>query len=261
MMKKVIEVQDLKREYVANTGWLHRTKKSKMAVDGIDFFVNEGEIFGLLGENGAGKTTTIKMLITLLAPTEGKCKILQFDSFKQAKKIRPHINFVFGGEMGVYRRLSAKDNLLYFAGLYKLKNEIALERTERLLKLVGLEEAKDQLVETYSKGMVQRLQIARGLINDPKIIFMDEPTVGLDPVGANMLRDLIRKMKEEGRTVLLTTHYMQEADDLCDRIGVLNHGKIVALDTPESLKIQYQTGEEKLSLEDVFLAIVREQEA
>ena len=109
--------------------------------------------------------------------------------------------------------------------------------------------------------MVQRLQIARGLINDPKIIFMDEPTVGLDPVGANMLRDLIRKMKEEGRTVLLTTHYMQEADDLCDRIGVLNHGKIVALDTPESLKIQYQTGEEKLSLEDVFLAIVREQEA
>ena len=145
--------------------------------------------------------------------------------------------------------------------MYKLKNEIALERTERLLKLVGLEEAKDQLVETYSKGMVQRLQIARGLINDPKIIFMDEPTVGLDPVGANMLRDLIRKMKEEGRTVLLTTHYMQEADDLCDRIGVLNHGKIVALDTPENLKTQYQTGEEKMSLEDVFLAIVREQEA
>ena len=260
-MKKVIEVQDLRREYVTKTGWVHRAKKCKMAVDGIDFFVNEGEIFGLLGENGAGKTTTIKMLITLLAPTEGKCKILQLDSFKQAKKIRPHINFVFGGEMGVYRRLSAKDNLLYFAGLYKLKNEIALERTERLLKLVGLEEAKDQLVETYSKGMVQRLQIARGLINDPKIIFMDEPTVGLDPVGANMLRDLIRKMKEEGRTVLLTTHYMQEADDLCDRIGVLNHGKIVALDTPENLKIQYQTGEVKLSLEDVFLAIVREQEA
>ena len=162
--------------------------------------------------------------------------------------------------MGVYRRLSAKDNLLYFAGLYKLKNEIALERTERLLKLVGLEEEKDQLVETYSKGMVQRLQIARGLINDPKIIFMDEPTVGLDPVGANMLRDLIRTMKEEGRTVLLTTHYMQEADDLCDRIGVLNHGKIVALDTPENLKTQYQIGEEKLSLEDVFLAIVKEQE-
>ena len=256
-MEKMIEVHDLRREYVTKTGWIKRQKKRKMAVDGISFTVNKGEIFGLLGENGAGKTTTIKMLVTLLAPTNGSCKVFQYDTFKQAKHIRPHINFVFGGEMGVYRRLSARDNLMYFAGLYKIKHEIAKERTQRLLDLVGLEEEGDQLVETYSKGMVQRLQIARGLINDPKIIFMDEPTVGLDPVGANILRDLIRKMKEEGRTVLLTTHYMQEADDLCDRIGIMNRGKIIALDTPEMLKKQYQKGDEEISLEDVFLAIVK----
>lgn len=160
-MEKVIEVKDLKREYITTKGWLLRKKSTLTAVDGIDFNVNKGEIFGLLGENGAGKTTTIKMLITLLAPTSGVCKVLGFDTYKEADKIREKINFVFGGEMGVYRRLSARDNLLYFAGLYKIKGKEAKKRTEELLKLVELEEAADRLVETYSKGMIQRLQISR----------------------------------------------------------------------------------------------------
>ena len=256
-MKNIIEVKGLKREYITTKGWLFRKKEKLMAVDGIDFTVKEGEIFGLLGENGAGKTTTIKMLITLLAPTSGECKVLGYDTYKEAKKIRKDINFVFGGEMGVYRRLSARDNLLYFAGLYKIRGEEAKKITEELLKLVELEDAADRLVETYSKGMIQRLQIARGLVNNPRIIFMDEPTVGLDPMGANMLREIIRKLKADGRTVLLTTHYMQEADELCDHIAIMNKGKIIAMDTPEDLKRTYGPSGESSSLEQVFLTLLK----
>ena len=256
-MKNIIEVKNLKREYTTTKGWLFRKKEKLMAVDGIDFSVKEGEIFGLLGENGAGKTTTIKMLITLLAPTSGECKVLGYDTYREADKIRTDINFVFGGEMGVYRRLSARDNLLYFAGLYKIKRKEAKRITEELLKLVELEEAADRLVETYSKGMIQRLQIARGLVNNPKIVFMDEPTVGLDPMGANMLRDIIRKLKADGRTVILTTHYMQEAEELCNHIAIIHKGKIVAMDTPENLKKDYGSSGSKSSLEQVFLTLVK----
>lgn len=259
-MKNVIEVQDLKREYVTKKGWIHPKTTRVTAVDGISFQVKQGEIFGLLGENGAGKTTTIKMLITLLAPTGGVCKVLGYDTFGQEKNVRSRINFIFGGEMGVYRRLSARDNLLYFAGLYKLEKKEAERRVEKLLELVDLKEDSERLVETYSKGMIQRLQIARGLINDPEIIFMDEPTIGLDPVGAKMLRDIIRKLKASGKTILLTTHYMYEADELCDRIAILNHGKILALDTPEGLKKSYGEKGEETTLEDVFLKLARKGE-
>ena len=255
-MSKVIEVENLKRAYTTGDGGLFgKGKKTVEAVKGINFDVERGEIFGLLGENGAGKTTTIKMLITLLAPTSGSCKVLGYDSFKDAKKIRKNINFVFGGELGVYRRLSARDNLIYFAGLYNISGKKAHELADKLLEWVHLTEAADRLVETYSKGMVQRLQIARGLVNDPDIIFMDEPTVGLDPVGAQMLRNLIRKLKEEGKTVLLTTHYMYEADELCDRIGILSHGEMIALDTSDNLKKKYGTKGSDSSLEEVFLAL------
>ncbi len=235
-MSAVIEVRDLKREYITTRGWVRRKKEIVNAVNGITFDVQQGEIFGLLGQNGAGKTTTIKMLITLLAPTSGECKVLGFQTFGEEDNIRKRINFIFGGEMGVYRRLSARDNLKYFANLYHIDFKIAGKRIEEILDLVGLTDKADLLVETYSKGMVQRLQIARGLINDPEIIFMDEPTVGLDPLGARMLRDIIKKLKEKGKTVLLTTHYMYEADELCDRIAIINKGKLIALDTPNNLK-------------------------
>lgn len=235
-MDFVIDVQDLHREFITSRGWIRRKKERVKAVDGISFQVERGEVFGLLGQNGAGKTTTIKMLITLLAPTRGKCEVLGYDTFTQEKKIRNRINFIFGGELGLYRRLSARDNLKYFACLYHIGTAEADKRITQILELVGLTPKADILVETFSKGMIQRLQIARGLINDPEILFMDEPTVGLDPLGARMLRDIIKKLKEEGKTILLTTHYMYEADELCDRIGILNHGRMIAMDTPANLK-------------------------
>lgn len=235
-MSAVIEVADLKREYISSKGWIRRKKEIIKAVDGITFDVQKGEIFGLLGQNGAGKTTTIKMLITLLAPTAGVCRVLGADTFGGEKFIRRRINFIFGGEMGVYRRLSARDNLKYFSNLYYIDGAVAEKRIAEILELVGLADKADLLVETYSKGMIQRLQIARGLINDPEIIFMDEPTVGLDPLGARMLREIIKKLKAQGKTVMLTTHYMFEADELCDRIAIINKGRLVALGTPEELK-------------------------
>lgn len=235
----MIEVKDLVREFKVVNGFMKHEKHIRTAVDNISFTIKEGEIFSLLGPNGAGKTTTIKMLTTLLAPTSGVCSVMGYDTFKEAKKIRPYINFIFGGEAGVYRRLSGRENMEYFASLYKVKENVKKERIENLLALVGLQEAQHNRVETYSKGMIQRLQVARGLINDPKILFMDEPTIGLDPIGARDLREIILSLKAQGRTILLTTHDMREADVLSDRIAIINHGKLIALDTPSKLKEQF----------------------
>lgn len=235
-MENIIEVNDLKREFILTKGWVNRKREVVKAVDGISFEVKKGEIFGLLGQNGAGKTTIIKMLVTLLAPTSGTCKVLGYNAYGEEKKFRDKINFIFGGEMGVYRRLSARDNLRYFANLYYMDKNKADKQIEKLLELVELKDKADVLVETFSKGMIQRLQIARGLINDPEIIFMDEPTIGLDPFGAKILRDIIRKLKDDGKTIMLTTHYLYEADELCDRIAIINNGHLVALGTPQELR-------------------------
>lgn len=250
-MNTIIEVRDLRREYITYKGALRKKKELVEAVRGISFTVNKGEIFGLLGQNGAGKTTTIKMLTTLLAPTSGVCKVFGCDSFGQEKQIRKRINFIFGGEMGVYRRLSGRDNLRYFANLYLLDTATRERRINEILELVELTDAADRLAETYSKGMTQRLQIARGLINDPEILFMDEPTVGLDPLGARMLRDIIRKLRDEGKTVLLTTHYLPEAEELCDRMVILDHGEIVAQGTPAEIRGDADT------LEDAYVALMK----
>lgn len=249
-MDTVIEVKELKRTYVTRRGLLKKKKRVVQAVDGISFEVRRGEIFGLLGQNGAGKTTTIKMLTTLLAPTAGTCKVLGCDTFGQEKQIRKRINFIFGGEMGVYRRLSARDNLRYFSNLYLIPRKERDVRIEKILKLVDLADRADDLAETYSKGMIQRLQIARGLINDPEILFMDEPTVGLDPLGARMLRDIIRRLKEQGKTVLLTTHNLAEVEELCDRLIIINKGKVVARGTPAEIKGCAQ------SLEDAYVKLI-----
>lgn len=249
-MDTVIEVKELKRTYVTRRGFLKKEKRVVQAVDGISFEVRRGEIFGLLGQNGAGKTTTIKMLTTLLAPTAGTCKVLGCDTLGQEKQIRKRINFIFGGEMGVYRRLSARDNLRYFSNLYLIPGKERDVRIEKILKLVDLADRADDLAETYSKGMIQRLQIARGLINDPEILFMDEPTVGLDPLGARMLRDIIRRLKEQGKTVLLTTHNLAEVEELCDRLIIINKGKVVARGTPAEIKGCAQ------SLEDAYVKLI-----
>lgn len=235
-MEQVIYVENLRRDFIKTKGLIRRKRTVTAAVDGISFDVKRGEIFGILGENGAGKTTTIKMLITLLAPTSGVCKVLGYNTYGEEKKIRNRINFIFGGEMGVYRRLSGRDNLQYFANLYHIPMAEAKRKVNEVLEIVGLTDKADALAETYSKGMIQRLQISRGLMNDAEIFFMDEPTIGLDPLGARTLRNLIRTLKEHGKTIVLTTHYLYEAEELCDRIAIMNKGKIVALDTPQGLK-------------------------
>ena len=231
-----IEAEGLRRTYRTHTGTLRRKAKDIEAVRGVSFAIEPGELFGLLGPNGAGKTTTIKMLITLLLPTAGAARVLGFDVVKHPYEVRKRIGYVFGGERGVYERLSGYDNLRYFAELYGVPAREQKERIGELLELVGLSGREHERAEGYSRGMKQRLHVARGLLHDPEVLFLDEPTIGLDPVGARDVRAMIASLTDAGKTVLLTTHYMFEADALCDRIAVITQGEIVAEGTPEQLK-------------------------
>ena len=231
-----ITVSHLRRVFTSQIGVIRRTAKEVVAVDDVSFEVQEGELFGLLGPNGAGKTTTIKMLTTLLIPTLGSASVKEFDVVSQAKEVRKRIGFIFGGERGLYWRLSGIDNLRYFASLYNIDYEVTKKRIPELLDLVGLNGRGEEKVQGYSRGMKQRLHVARTLLHDPDILFLDEPTLGLDPVGAREFRQVILDLQSEKKTILLTTHYMFEADALCDRIAVINHGGIIALDTPAGLK-------------------------
>lgn len=242
MEHNIIEVHQVQRKYITKTGKWKKTKTVVEAVKDISFNVKKGEIFGLLGPNGAGKTTTIKMLTTMLTPSSGTINVLGLNVEEHYKTLRSKINFILGGERNLYWRLSAYDNLAYFADLYKIPREVQKEKIPALLKLVELEDASDRLVETFSKGMKQRLQIARGLLNDPEILFLDEPSIGLDPVSARKLRQIIKQLNAQGTTILLTTHYMYEADELCDRIAFINKGEIVMIDTPSNIKAKLGGG-------------------
>lgn len=204
------------------------------AVDGISFSVAEGEIFGLLGHNGAGKTTTIRMLTGRTTPTSGTATVAGYDVVTQRDQIKRLINLVFETP-NLYERLSGRENLTTFADLYGAPRS----RVDELLEMVGIADAADRKVKTYSSGMQQRLLIARALINQPSVLFLDEPTRGLDPVSARDIRGIVSGMSDAGTTVFLTTHYMEEADELCDRVAFLSQGKIVALDSPRELKLRY----------------------
>jgi ABC-2 type transport system ATP-binding protein len=241
-MAPVVEAVDLRRTYKTTTGTVRRRSLEVEAVRGVSFEIGEGELFGLLGPNGAGKTTTIKMLITLLIPTSGHARVLGHDVVTDARWVRKHIGYVFGGDRGLYERLSALDNLRYFAELYGVEPETQKRRIAELLELVGLTGREKERVEGFSRGMRQRLHIARGLLHDPPVVFLDEPTIGVDPVGARELRATIATLVEAGKTVLLTTHYMFEADALCDRIAVIAKGEIVGAGTPRELKSQVADG-------------------
>ena len=219
----MIEVEHLAKQY----GDVH-------AVNGISFTVAEGEIFGLLGHNGAGKTTTIRMLTGRTLPTSGTARVAGYDIVDHLDRVKPLINLVFE-EPNLYERLTGRENLRFFAELYA----VDANRPDELLALVDLLYAADRKVKTYSSGMRQRLLVARALINDPRVLFLDEPTRGLDPTSARELRDLVAGLSDKGTTVFLTTHYMEEADELCDRVAFLSHGEIVALDTPRELKLCY----------------------
>ena len=231
-----IEITHLQRIYKTYTGVIKRKAKEVRAVEDVSFDIREGELFGLLGPNGAGKTTTVKMLTTLLIPTSGAATVKGFDIVKQADEVRRRIGFIFGGERGLYWRLSGIDNLRYFASLYSVDPDVSKKRIPYLLEMVGLKGRGDEFVSGYSRGMKQRLHVARTLLHDPAVLFLDEPTIGLDPVGARDFRNVILQLQSEKKTILLTTHYMFEADTLCDRIAVINQGKIIALDTPSGLK-------------------------
>ena len=215
-----IEVMGLTREYATRSffGGVVRITK---ALDGIDFQVAPGELFGLIGPNGAGKTTTVKILTTLLTPTGGEARILGLDVKKDLYEIRRRIGIVFGGERGLYNRVSALYNLRYFSDLYGVDPGVARGRIPELLKAVGLADRAEEKVEKYSRGMKQRLHIAKALVHDPEVLFLDEPTIGLDPAGARDIRNMIREMKRQGKTILLTKHYMFEDEEICQRVDVI----------------------------------------
>lgn len=211
---------------------LAKSYGSVKAVDGIDFAVGAGEVFGLLGHNGAGKSTTIRMLTGRSRPDGGSVRVSGHDVVRETEKVKPLINLVFE-DQNLYERFSGRDNLTFFANLYGAP----AARADELLEMVGLTEAARRKVKEYSTGMKQRLIVARALINEPRVLFLDEPTRGLDPTSARELRTMISDLARQGTTVLITTHYMEEADELCDRVAFLSAGKIVALDTPRELKL------------------------
>ena len=232
----IIRTESLRRSYQTTTGVIRRTRKEIVALDRVDLVIQQGELFGLLGPNGAGKTTITRILATVLLPTSGSARVFDLDVVKGVKEIRPRIGLVFGGERGLYWRLSGRDNLQYFADLYKVPPEVARRRIPELLELVGMTDRADERIENYSRGMKQRLHIARGLIHDPELLFLDEPTIGLDPLAARDLREVIRGLHQAGKTIFLTSHYMFEIDALCDRVAIMSQGRILADDTPSALK-------------------------
>jgi ABC-2 type transport system ATP-binding protein len=214
------------------------TKKfgSFTAVDHVSFQVKQGEIFGLLGPNGAGKSTLIRMLATLSVPTEGGAVVAGFDIRKEDGKVREHIGLV-SEKLIMYDELTARENLKLFGKLYDIPNDILNKRISKLLDFVRMQQWADHRIDTFSTGMKQRINVIRALVNQPEVLFLDEPTLGLDPQSTAEIRELVRRINIENRTtIILTTHMMTEADMLCDTIGIIDRGKIVALDTPSGLK-------------------------
>lgn len=220
--------------------WTIKRKKEPTAlftaVDGVDLRIQRGEVFGLLGPNGAGKSTTIRMLCTLLEPTSGTARVNGFDIVKQSNQVRQSLGTVLAGERSTYWKLTACENLEYFAALFHIPADVARQRIDELLERMELTNRSNELVEKYSTGMRQRVAIARALLAQPPILLLDEPTLGLDPQAARRVRELVKELKAEGHTILLTTHYMEEADQLSDRIGIIDQGKVIALGTPAELK-------------------------
>jgi len=228
--------------YAVETNSLSRLFKAKgkpiVALNKVDLNINYGEILGLLGANGAGKTTLVKILATLLLPSEGNANVYGFDVIKKAKQVRKVINLVSGGETPGYGILTVKENLWFFSQLYGLSNNLAKERSGQLIHDMELEEYVDTRMHKLSTGFKQRLNLARGFINDPKVLFLDEPTLGLDIINAKHIRKYVKDWvrSDKSRAVLLTTHYMAEAEEICDRIAIIYNGSIVACETPQTLK-------------------------
>lgn len=234
-MAAAIAVHDLRRSYVSRSGLFSTKKTQREALRGVSFEVEPGEVFGLLGPNGAGKTTLVKILATVLLPTAGSAEVAGLDVVRDAARVRERIGLVFGGERGLHGALNGRDTLRFWGTLHGLSSTELSKRTEELLTLVGLGARASDRVFTYSRGMKQRLHLARGLISRPEVLLLDEPTIGLDPVASREMRDLVRQLNVQGTTVLLTTHYMAEAEELCRRVAFLSEGRIAQLATPREL--------------------------
>ncbi|HVK12245.1 MAG TPA: ABC transporter ATP-binding protein [Gemmataceae bacterium] len=247
MSEFAIRTENLSRTYrrKAKRKWFRKVENGPsefVALDGVSLEVRPGELFGLLGPNGAGKTTLIKILTTLLAPTSGKAWVDGLDVDSQARELRPRINMVSGGESSGYGIITVRENLWLFARIYGVPNALIRERTDQMLEVVGLTDKANSRISHLSTGQRQKMNFCRGFITDPKILFLDEPTLGLDVTAARAIRKFVREwMKEDGRrTLLLTTHYMAEADELCDRLAIVDRGKVLACDTPANLKRRVQ---------------------
>lgn len=247
MEHAAIRTTNLTRSYRRpRHGWWRRGRNTPqaefVALDGVSLEVQPGELFGLLGPNGAGKTTLIKILTTLLAPSAGQAWILGQDVVTQAQAIRPYINMVSGGESSGYGILNVRENLWLFSRIYDVPNHLVRERIERMLEVVSLTEKAGARVSHLSTGQRQKMNFCRGFITDPKVLFLDEPTLGLDVTAARNIRRFLKEWMQEDptRTLLLTTHYMAEADELCDRLAIIDHGKVLACDTPANLKRRVQ---------------------
>jgi ABC-2 type transport system ATP-binding protein len=227
--RPAVNVIDLSRTFQP------RRKSPVRALDSVNLTVLDGEVQGLLGPNGAGKTTLVKILTTVLLPSSGRAEIFGHDVVRDEKAVRSMVGVVFGGELGLYMRLTARQNLEYWASLYRVPGAQIKQRSAALLERVGLAQKADVKVETFSRGMRQRLHLARGLVAGAKVLFLDEPTAGMDPIAAREIRDLIKEIQNEGTTVLLATHDMAEAELLCNRVTLIDRGRILATESPQSL--------------------------
>lgn len=217
------------------------TKKfdSFVAVDNLNLEINDGEVFGLLGENGAGKTTTLRMIATMLKPNSGTVVVNNFDTVKDDEKVRENIGILFGGETGLYDRLTARENIEYFGDLYDMSKDELNKSIDKVTKILNMEEYIDKRVGKFSKGMKQKTAFARATIHNPKILLLDEPTSGLDVTAAKQVHEFIKSCKEEGRTVIFSSHSMEEVEKLCDRVAIIHKGKLVVVGTLSELKEKY----------------------
>ncbi len=246
-MEPIIEVRNLTKIFIGR-------RRKITAVSDVSFDVLKGEIFGMIGPNGAGKSTTFAMMATLIKPTSGSIKIAGFDVEREDDRIRAIIGIV-PQKLSLYPDLTARENLELMGNLYDVPKKVKEERIQYYLKLVNLESQADRLTGGFSGGMKQRLSVISAVIHDPQIIFWDEPTTGLDPQTRQAIWKLALKFNKEGKTLIFTTHYMDEADKLCDRVAIMNEGKLMALDNPENLK----RASNSTSLEEVFIHLTGEE--
>lgn len=231
---------------------LSKSFKNVNAVNNVSFTVEPGEIVGLLGENGAGKTTTLRMLATMLKPTSGTVEINGYDILNDGDKVRSQIGILFGGEVGLYDRLTARENIRYFAMLNGISKEEADRNISELCKLLDMDEYIDRRVGKFSRGMKQKVAIARSIIHNPKVMLFDEPTMGLDVTASRIVQNFIFKCKEENKAIIFSSHSMQEVEKLCDRVIIINKGKIIENIRIQDLKEKYKNND----LEEVFVSLI-----